>query len=243
MLKFLTVYGFAIVIFSNPAYAEEDTWSGTYLGVHSGVSASSTNLEDNGCWSSCDAPTVNFNKPAIGVAIGQNTLIDGNFLVGLEADFGLGGGASISTPRTVYVGGPTTSIDWRTKFSWTSSLRLRVGLAEKKTLLYVTGGLAATDARVSEVTMNAPPWNNHSPNYGASWNGILTGYTYGAGAEHQLGAFSVKAEFLRATYAKRTACYQDSDGPNAGQCWSSGADYLGISPSMTSLRIGVNYRF
>ena len=116
-------------------------------------------------------------------------------------------------------------------------------MAEKNTLFYVTGGVAAADAHVSEVTMNAPPWNGHSPNYGASWKGILTGYTYGAGAEHQFGDFSIKAEFLRATYARHTACYQDSDGPNAGQCWSNGEDYLGLSPSMTSLRIGLNYRF
>ncbi len=245
MQKVLIFSCLAITIVSNPAYAEEDAWTGAYVGVHAGVNAANTDFKDNWCWAACDAPTVDFNKPEIGVTIGQNALIDDNFLVGIEADFGSGGGRSITTPRTSY-GAIDESFEWRSKFSWTSSLRLRAGLAEQKTLLYVTGGFAAADASFREVSLNANTWSTHSPSYGASWNGILTGYTYGAGVEHQFKNFSVKGEFLRSTYSKRNVCFQDNDGSNAGQCWSIGTGpeaILGISSNVTSLRIGVNYHF
>lgn len=243
-LKFI-LFGTACVAGSAPALAEESDWSGPYIGVYTGHSSAPTQFEDNWCWASCDAPKVESNSAAAGATIGYNLQVDPTFIVGIEADVGTGGSESVNTPNIRSGTGETFT--WKSKIKWSSTVRLRAGLAHGRTIAYVTGGVAFADADFAEETRNYPIYPPISSNWGARWSGTMRGFSLGGGVEHDFGGVTLKGEIIHASYGKKTVCLSNSDGPLAGQCWDryNGQDPSTISfaHSNTAIRIGANIRF
>lgn len=225
--------------FAQPAWAQ--VFSGPYVGASAGINAGHTSTQDYWCDSACDAPTNTGVDFAGGVNVGFNHQVDENFVIGLEADLSTG---FKNTDRTVDSSSCCSNYvyNWNTNLRWISTIRARAGLAVNKSMFYLTGGLALTRARLSQVT------TNDNDDYGAHFSGTLKGYALGGGIEHAVSdRFSVKAEFMHDAFGKKRGCYMDLEGTAAGVCWDAGDpgidDYVAWQPTVNTARIGVNYRF
>jgi opacity protein-like surface antigen len=240
------------IMFASPAalspqlaMAQDTNWSGPYVGVTAGATEATTQNVDNWCWGACDGPTIKAIKPTFGATIGANQQIDSGLVIGVEADFNTGGSKSVITPSS-RTADPMPVFKWTADYKWTASLRGRVGMTSGNSMVYVTGGYSIAKVDLNEDTQNYPPFRSHPGPFGARWIGTLPGFTYGVGVEHSFGRASVKAELLHASYSVRSACYADTVGPTAGQCF---ADFspepatLSFVPSSTAVRVGFNYSF
>ena len=182
-----------------------------------------------------------------GIQAGYNRQFD-NYVLGLETDFGALG---LKTSRTAvgtypantfaFNPGSTYNISSSSRTSWLYTFRGRAGVVVASNwLLYVTGGLAITDLKVSNTFSD-----NNSPT-GAFGTGSSTvskvGWVVGAGAEWALNNhWTVKAEYLYLNFGSVTATGIVS---NAG----AGPGYahaIGTSSDLTAsiARAGVNYKF
>lgn len=137
------------------------TWTGGYVGLQGGYA-----------WTKPDADIDAFglddvSSGMLGAYAGYNWQYDA-FVLGVEGDFnGVWNDKSFS-----FAGPPPTDVDIGT--DWLASLRGRAGYAIDHTLLFVTGGVAWTEAS-AEVTAAGLTSENSS---------TLTGWTVGAGAEY-----------------------------------------------------------
>lgn len=227
------------------AFAEDGDWTGPYVGINAGVLDSSTQNVDTWCWGACDGPEVRTVKPTIGMTVGINQQVDRNLIVGLEADISTGAKEVIQTPTWVNAT-PPSETTWASDQKWSSSIRFRAGMANNRTMIYLTAGYTIAKASYSENTTNYPPFGGHPGPFGAGWRGTLTGYTYGGGVEHSFGDFSLKLEVLHSRFGEQSACYADAVGPTTGQCILSPSNQpsmLTFTPRNTTVRFGVNYRF
>lgn len=227
----------AATAIAQPASAQN--WSGPYVGAYVGANAGTTTTADVNCEIDCDTPTLKKVRLTAGGTIGYNAQIDEHFVIGLEADLGLGGKDSNQVFRNNSPYNEVYTV--RSKLNWIGTVRARAGLALDKTMLYATAGLAVSRASFSDSDFYAPGFNY---DYGASTRKTMTGYAVGGGIEHSFGAFSVKAEFLHIDLGKSNrACFADLLGSSAGVCYSNGADYAQFYPTVNSARLGFNYRF
>jgi outer membrane immunogenic protein len=135
-----------------------DPWTGFYIGINAGYGS--------GIWNSSSLTSIfpsasgfaTTDRPTIagwqaGGQIGFNLLIDGSWLFGVEADAQVAGqradsrgfaGASTPTPDNNFNIVTTQSSINQWQLPWFASLRGRIGgLADSRTLVYATGGLAA----------------------------------------------------------------------------------------------------
>lgn len=225
------------------AHAQEDNWSGAYVGVYAGANAGTNEFRDYWCWSACDAPNINVTKPVVGGTVGLNLQADEHLVVGVEADFGTGFKHTLATPSAA-----TSTYQWTTNVKWQSTIRARAGLSSGNTLAYVTGGYAIANADLSERTDSTQTGGGAvGVAWGAKFSGNLSGYAYGGGIEHRLGPVSAKIEVLRETFGTRDACYMDLEGASAGTCWAtarySNPKSVSFTTSSTNLRVGLNYKF
>lgn len=124
-----------------------------------------------------------------------------------------------------------------------ATLRLRAGLAIDQTLLYVTGGGAYTDARITrdldwDGGDGCPPAGGglercHSGEADFDW-----GWTIGAGIEHAFASnWSVKAQYLYADFGNQDFT-STNPVPDPSQTLKHSFDL-----DMHIVRAGVNYRF
>jgi len=237
---FVTTALVAAIAAAQPASAQD--WTGPYVGAFAGINGGNVETQDYWCDAACDAPTTSGVDLAGGVTLGYNQQVGPNFVVGLEADLGTGTENSDviveqncdDCSRYVY--------DWNNDLKWIGTIRGRAGLAVDRTMFFVTGGYAMSKARLSQTT------NNEGDNWGARRSTTLSGYTLGAGVEHQFSPnLSFKAEFLRTQFGKKSACYMDFEGEDAGECWDAGDpgldDFVSWTPTVNSARLGVNFRF
>ncbi len=118
------------------------------------------------------------NSFTAGVLAGRNWQC-GGFVYGIEGDVNFGG-AKITIP---YSNAQLSSAG-----SWYTTLRGRLGIAEEDFMIYMTGGLAlgGVDHAIS------------APNFGVQRSDSSTGfgYTVGAGAELNRGAWALRLEAL-----------------------------------------------
>lgn len=239
----LSILPLILAISASAASAQDEVWSGPYVGIYTGANAASTEMKDNWCWASCDAPDVNAVQPTVGGTLGYNFQIDDSFVVGVEADFGSGVSARSVSPEGD-VSNASFVADWNSRLDWIGTGRARAGLAAGNTLAYVTGGIAVGKAKFFEISTSEMAWP--APQFGSKWSGTMTGYVYGAGIEHSFGRVSVKAELLQSTFGSRSACIADIGGPNDGICWNPPENVQNkntATPSVTALRLGLNLRF
>lgn len=158
-------------------------WTGFYVGAHLGYG-----------WG--DASGIDIDGFVGGAQIGFNWHLSRNWVIGLETDI-----------SGTDVNGGGVSQDW----IWSG--RARLGYAMDRTLLYVTGGVAAS--RLSAA--------------GAADSGFVGG-VYGLGIEQAFsGRWTMRVEYLY---------YDFGDEILAG--FLGGAP---VTLDMSVVRVGVNYRF
>ncbi len=198
-----------------------EPWSGFYLGVNAGYSA--------GIWTSSSlAPifpsdsgfltkdTPNLMGWQAGLHAGFNWLIDGSWLMGIEADVQATGArtnsdgfATTTTPtfnNNNLVTTQTSSNQWQ--LPWFATLRGRVGgLADAGTLIYVTAGPAVGEFKfASQTTLTAQVFDATGipqsplvtivgPSFAQS--AVRIGAVAGIGVEQKfLGNWSGRLEYL-----------------------------------------------
>jgi outer membrane immunogenic protein len=168
---------------------------------------------------------------------------DGAAVFGLEADFDafrLRGNAAgtFAFPSTLPggpVGPPTQFFTSASSVStdWLFTGRGRLGWANDHWLLYATGGVAVTNARVNQTVGLLAPFV-----IGASTSSTRVGWTVGAGVEYAINTnWSFKAEYLYLDFG------------NIGGVGNVTPAFAGLtygnSTRLTAnlARVGVNYRF
>jgi outer membrane immunogenic protein len=186
-------------------YAPVFTWTGAYVGVNAGYG-----------WGQVKGAGTYFDDPTGfvgGAQIGANyQMPNTNFVIGAEADIQYSGlEAKANGPGYAALG------DAKQQVEWFGTVRPRVGFALDRTLLYVTGGLAYGNQKLS------------IPGYGSGTSTDI-GWTAGAGAEYA---------FTNNVTAKLEGLYVDlgkSDLIPAAPVNKSGTEF-GV------VRAGLNYKF
>jgi len=239
-----------------PAVMAVENWTGFYVGVNAGALWTNhdfSTVENTGTHSSIPANlalisaagTGSSNKTGFigGGQIGYNWQAPASaWVFGLEAD--ISGVASDSTRTGAGTLSPLNipfSISNSGKYDWMATIRGRIGYAADKSLLYVTGGLAVADLKLtstyvdSGVPVIAPPGAGSG-----TTSSTKTGWTLGGGWEYAFApAWSAKLEYL----------YVHFDGTNLNYAITDsigGTNAVHVNGSFDQnhiVRVGVNYRF
>ena len=242
------------------------SWTGFYIGANAGYAwgASQISAGLGGAWvnyqgvpgafdpdyagvTSAAKRTLNPSSFTGGVQAGYNYQING-FVIGVEAD------ANYLGLRRSYTIGPLLGVQGPGTYSVTAAsaadalftLRPRVGIAIDRSLVYVTGGLAASAFVFSQNISYLNPRVNFLPfttaaggaNAGSA-SSTKVGWTIGAGFERMLdNNWSVKAEYLYVDLGTQSFSSLYTDLQPA-------VFTVQHKDSLTTniLRLGVNYRF
>jgi outer membrane immunogenic protein len=239
------------------AQAKGFTWSGFFVGVNAGrawgdarTSTSVVCLDP----AQVDCPfTLPSQFAAIGAA-GSGTMSDRGFVGGVQAGYNLQTGSLVfglevdvqsfrlAASRSVTTQDPNNvlnSITVGTSFDtdWLFTARGRLGWAvAPNALLYVTGGVAATELGVS----NSLSSSVSGAQGAGSASGLVTGWAVGGGTEWALSRnWTLRAEYLYMDFGKVTANAPVSD-PAAGF-----NNNMATTVDLTAqiVRAGINYKF
>ena len=186
-----------------PVVAPVFSWTGFYIGLNGGGGFGRSAWDSTGSF--------NTSGGLVGGTIGYNYQI-GQAVVGLEGDVDW---ANINGTTNNLCG-----LGCKTKDSWLSTVRGRLGYAADRFMPYITGGAAFGDIKAS------------TPGFaGASTTNA--GWTLGAGLEFAVAQnWSLKAEYL----------YVDLGKFNCGiTCGAAVTDNVSFRTNL--IRAGVNYHF
>ena len=217
-------------------------WSGPYIGLHGSYNWADSNAE----YTSTDivpGPDLTFAEilalqPGASIdmngtgfmgggQIGYNSQFDNNLVLGVEADFSFGNVDDRIDDAIGNLDGSTEDYV-KSKSDMNGTVRARVGYAMDAALIYATGGLAWSNAKVS-----TRDYDDLSNTTYAELNDSATlwGWTVGAGAEFMLTEkLSAKAEYLYTDFGS-TTFFQ-------GDLWETEAE-----TTSQSVRFGLNYHF
>lgn len=200
--------------FTTAKAAADDTskWKGFYIGVYGGGNfgrsdaATSTVFTTTGYFAQTSVTAINNAgikriKPSGftgGGTIGYNHQ-SGNFVAGVEADFGAMRANETVTSTTTYpcCSPATFTITQSMKTSWQFTARPRIGVAAGNALIYGTGGVAVTDINYQAAFSDT--FGSARENGGVNKN--KAGWTLGGGVEFKAGShWSLKGEYLYADF-------------------------------------------
>ena len=194
-------------------------WSGFYAGVNAGYA-----------WGSFgDVGNVSFGKPSgftLGGTAGYNHQFNNGFVLGAEGDLNWLNNKSSSSVGIVAVGGPAGAVPayYTGELNWMWTARARAGFAIERALLFGTFGYAGAniEERFSQPGATIPR--------SASASGTHHGWAAGLGIEYAFtNTLSMKAEYLYASLGKKSVF---------------AAPYTTtVNPSLSLVRMGVNYHF
>jgi outer membrane immunogenic protein len=198
-----------------PALAPAWNWTGFYIGAHGGgvwgrdEITHSAILAAPGVAFPIDAvavttassPQLNPNGWIAGVHAGYNVQT-GSFVWGIEGDasyFRLRANSADTFPfPSTLAGGPlgpptlTFSANTSMSTDWLLTVRPRLGVTFANALLYVTGGLAVTEEKVSQTSGVL-----NGATFMSSISETRLGWTVGGGIEYMLSPqWSIRAEYL-----------------------------------------------
>jgi outer membrane immunogenic protein len=158
-----------------------------------------------------------------GAQVGYNYQ-DGSLVYGVELDIGyLSAKATDTSSQTTGTGtsAVTSTSTSEAKLGLTTSLRGRVGYAAEDTLIYVTLGAAAAQAKASYLSTTGTTVDQD-----ISVSKTMFGWTVGAGIEYAMfSKMTVKLEYLYHDFGKTTVLDND------------------VKLTASLGRVGVNYRF
>lgn len=232
---------------ASPAFADDADWSGAHVGVYAEASYDESGFEDFSCWTACTRPSLQGTSLKAGATLGYDLEVDDSLVIGLAGDFGTGSRRSMVEGAAVgIIGTPVYTLQSETDYE--ANVRARVGMSTGKTLVYITGGIGFARTRFSAEGRNVVSWypTIQSPNFGAVWEGTMSGPVFGGGIEHRFGGASARIEVLHRRYEPASACFANSDGANAGVCWPvlySIPAQMNFDTQSTALRFGLSYRF
>jgi len=207
-----------------PAAAPQPSWQGYYFGASAGWAWSSIDAANNVVILSNNG-TVPFSSPGTtgffgGAQLGYNVQ-SGNFVYGIEADFG----ALDSAAKGSYTvpGIPSRVLSVKSSAGFYGDVTGRAGLVMGNALFYAKGGFAFFTGNV-HVADTADGIHQDS--------GTFTGWTLGGGVEYQMTRnLTVKAEYQ----------YFDVDNSNFSCCLPSSAGRLDDQITANTLKVGFNY--
>ncbi|AHB47739.1 porin [Hyphomicrobium nitrativorans NL23] len=241
-----------------PAQAEQ--WNGVYIGAFVGGAWSRGDIESDAGTLSPQSYFSNLVNIALvegdasgtgqgqsfagGAQLGVNRRFD-QFVVGGEVDFSafdLSG--DVGAINGVYLNFPTLAYNVSASYSadWLFTARGRLGwLASPNLLVYLTGGLAVADVKVSNSFHDEFVVAGRAGARGASSHtSTKIGYTLGGGVELALdGSWSLKAEYLYVDLGKTSS--HAMIVPPVGTTRSPLDTSASINASIA--RIGLNYSF
>ncbi|HQU82691.1 MAG TPA: outer membrane beta-barrel protein [Pyrinomonadaceae bacterium] len=240
---------------------KDDSWTGFYVGGFGGYTNGKSNAVTSTTYQnvpgidSNEVPrfnrlgdmkikSTNFNA---GGTFGYNHQ-KRNFLVGLEADFGVNKIDASGSESETYVddGTQNITINQNVKTDWLATFRPRAGVAAKKVLVYGTAGMAITNIAFSEDYLRIEDGTGRAATQSASFKKTKIGWTVGVGAEFKVSKrLSLKGEYLYAQFGKTSITSNNHTGysvfgaePHPLNIYSHSADL-----KMNIVRFGVNYRF
>jgi len=210
----------AAPVYVAPAFS----WTGFYVGLNAGYAFSnsdSINVSGNPAFAALGVPSYKLSRDGFigGGQIGYNYQMD-QFVVGLEAD--------IQYTDLKKSGVDAFGDRARIETNYIGTVRARLGFVPMdRTLLYVTGGLAYGDTKMSSSVVGFPALSGSKRDTSAGW-------TLGGGVEYAFtNNITAKVEYLYFDLGDNR--YTVSDGVRAA---SYRADNQG-----SIVRAGINYKF
>jgi outer membrane immunogenic protein len=189
-----------------PAAPVGFSWTGLYIGTHTGVAAGRTTTKnlspfggfDAGVPLSYDIHPVNIFG---GGQIGYNWQM-GFWMVGAEADIGYLGIRDTIRPAPDDLAA--------VKYGWYGTLTGRLGLVYERLLTYVKGGAAV--AKITNTAGDLDGAGVVDPTDVSEKSRVKWGWTVGTGFEYALApAWSLKSEYLYMDFGKQTGTNLDGD--------------------------------
>ncbi len=187
-------------------------WSGPYIGLHAGYLTSNTDVTDLGVLVESNANIEGFVGGAL---VGYNLQKD-SLLFGIEADLGWsaakGSGIAVNNANQY-------------ELNWDGHARVRLGVApgEGQFLLYVAGGLAVADFKLTV------------GDTGQTKSDTYVGTSIGAGAEYAFNQnMSARIEYIYDNY---------KNGVFGAKNWIQLDDYSAKLKNSSIIRAAINYKF
>ena len=202
------------------------SWTGFYLGTHTGVAVSKTKINNNAPFNGFDAGGVPLSYELNPVNIlgggqfGYNWQY-GVYVIGAEADVGY-----LGIRETVY---PAPDNYVSVKYGWYGTVTGRLGLAYDRLLTYVKGGAAVasiTNSASDLTAAGAIDAGDFSETKKTRW-----GWTVGTGFELAFApSWSLKSEYLYMNFGRHTSTNLDGDS-------------FEHKNQVHSFKVGLNYRW
>jgi outer membrane immunogenic protein len=227
-------------LYKAPPPAPAFSWTGCYGGVNAGYAWGKADVVTTSSFpgavvaaiAATDSPSINPSGFTGGVQVGCNYQA-GAIVWGLEGDleyFGLR--RSVST-NTFLPTGREYSTANSVSSSWLATLRPRAGVAVGRALIYVTGGLAATNLRYDTTFLSRGDLEV------ASIDTTKMGWTIGGGWEYAFDPnWSAKLEYLYMDFGHATTAGPETTGGVAVFTLSHD-----VRLHSSLVRAGLNYRF
>ena len=206
MLKSWALVLLALSLVQLPASAADMDqpydWSGPYVGLYAGHATGNADDEFSGYLNA--SPWLSYVDPMaikgnmLGALAGYNYAA-GNFVLGVEADFGHANvDGSINFAGDSEKGAYITNFD----MGWNGHLRARAGIAADNLLFFVAGGLAVAQA---DYSYNWPPNPTEIYHGHATYKGL----SLGAGLDYAFSpALLLRAEYLYDNFGDHSFDFQ-----------------------------------
>lgn len=184
-------------------------WTGFYAGLHAGwawdaLSATTTSVNTD----LLGLPTshsLDRNGPVYGGQAGYNVQL-ANWVVGIEGDFSgvhVTGTSSVNVIPNVNPLLPRGTAAISSELEWLASIRGRLGVTWRASLLYITGGYAAASVSHKSTYEVITPFVAAAS---LSTQSTLNGWVIGGGVESMLtGNWTIRAEYLYYRFGGLTA--------------------------------------
>lgn len=229
-----------------------DDWTGFYVGVQGGYAwshlngdvsipdSSNINNEARGLAEDVLSDGIDASSFLGGATVGANYQVN-SWVIGVEGDLSFLGLDEERSDSAVD-GKKATGTD-HLEGDVFATMRLRAGWVAGNTLLYVTGGMAYTDAEVSRTldwsfSDGCPPAGGGLQRCHSGSEEFGMGWTVGGGVEHAFNeSWSVKAEYLYADFGEI-----DFETFNRGAVKDQNMTHE-FDLNMHVIRAGLNYRF
>ena len=205
------------------------SWTGCYVGAHvGGKSGRVSPITAGANFAGVPAGTSTSGSITMSGALGGGQ-IGCNYQVGTWV-FGIEGDGSVvqADGQTNAIAPANPLFRLQTTEHWLATARGRLGYAQDKWLLYVTGGGAWTELQLNT-------YNSVIPAQAAIQKNTLSGWTVGVGAEYALGyGWSIKGEYLYIDFSEKTF-FTPTNPVTGGE--------LNVRLRQSVARFGMNYKF
>ena len=260
---FRRLFAFAVVAAASLCFVHSTSateFQGSYVGVSAGWSGGSSSTGHiltapscGGCGAgpaqtaavSSISPNLNSNNVTGGIQAGYNWRA-GRFVIGVEADINyVGLNKSVTTRLTAATPSPkiVTSTD-SVNSNWVATLRPRIGyMPTDKSLVYVTGGVAASDVNFSNAsTIFSNGVGSITGVYDSSASKVL-GTVIGAGFEYAwMNNINLKVEYQHLEFGNTTLT-GGINSINVGTDLANSSITTNANLKANIVRVGANWRY